>query len=118
MSAAREQTLHRPSVTKPKAKAKSSSNYSVATTKTALGAPSQHSQGSRKGKRAWRKNVDIGEVEEGLEELRAEERVTGYVFVVSPSRAEVLTTYLDVFVYRDIGLYYKRRRTTNYFRST
>lgn len=43
-----------------------------------LGAPSQHNQGSRKGKRAWRKNVDIGEVEEGLEGLRVEERVTGY----------------------------------------
>jgi hypothetical protein len=43
-----------------------------------LGAPSQHNQGSRKGKRAWRKNVDIGEVEEGLEGMRAEERVTGY----------------------------------------
>ncbi|KDQ56539.1 hypothetical protein JAAARDRAFT_131965 [Jaapia argillacea MUCL 33604] len=43
----------------------------------ALGAPSQHKQSSRKGKRAWRKNVDLGDVEEGLEGLRAEERVTG-----------------------------------------
>ncbi len=42
------------------------------------GAPSQHSQASRKGKRAWRKNVDIAEVENGLEELREEERVLGY----------------------------------------
>lgn len=41
------------------------------------GAPSQHSQSSRKGKRAWRKNVDIDEVEHGLEELREEERVLG-----------------------------------------
>ncbi|TDL27886.1 P60-like protein [Rickenella mellea] len=42
-----------------------------------LGTPAQHSQPSRKGKKAWRKHVDIEEVEEGLEGLRAEERVTG-----------------------------------------
>ena len=42
-------------------------------------APAQRNQSSRKGKRAWRKNVDLDEVEEGLEELRAEERVSGYV---------------------------------------
>lgn len=46
--------------------------------RSALGAPSQHNQSSRKGKKAWRKNVDIGEVEQGLEGLRQEERVTGY----------------------------------------
>jgi hypothetical protein len=46
--------------------------------RSALGAPSQHNQGSRKGKRAWRKHVDIQDVEAGLESLRAEERVTGY----------------------------------------
>ncbi|KAG0324661.1 hypothetical protein BGZ99_001598 [Dissophora globulifera] len=32
---------------------------------------------SRKGKKAWRKNVDIGDVEKNLDELRAEERTTG-----------------------------------------
>lgn len=42
-----------------------------------VGAPAQPSQSSRKGKRAWRKNVDIAVLEEGLEELREEERVTG-----------------------------------------
>lgn len=47
-------------------------------TASALGAPSQHNQGSRKGKRAWRKNVDLQDVEEGMEGLRAEERLTGY----------------------------------------
>ncbi|RDB17321.1 Uncharacterized protein C22F8.09 [Hypsizygus marmoreus] len=55
---------------KPKAVAKK-------TAQTVTGAPSQHNQSSRKGKRAWRKNVDIQDVEEGLEGLRAEERVTG-----------------------------------------
>lgn len=42
-----------------------------------IGAPSQQNQPSRKGKRAWRKNVDIGQVEEKLEELREEERILG-----------------------------------------
>ena len=42
-----------------------------------VGAPSQQNQPSRKGKRAWRKNVDIGRVEEKLEELREEERILG-----------------------------------------
>ncbi|KAJ3300262.1 Glioma tumor suppressor candidate region protein 2 [Borealophlyctis nickersoniae] len=35
------------------------------------------SQASRKGKKAWRKNVDIGAVEQQLEELRNEERFGG-----------------------------------------
>ncbi|MCJ1438031.1 Glioma tumor suppressor candidate region protein 2 [Xylographa pallens] len=34
--------------------------------------PQQHKQPSRKGKRAWRKNVDVSEVQEGLEVLREE----------------------------------------------
>ncbi|KAJ3574894.1 hypothetical protein NP233_g1464 [Leucocoprinus birnbaumii] len=45
--------------------------------KSSIGAPAQHNQSSRKGKKAWRKNVDLEDVEGGLEELRAEERVTG-----------------------------------------
>ena len=44
---------------------------------SSVGAPAQRNQGSRKGKRAWRKNVDLEDVEEGMEGLRAEERVTG-----------------------------------------
>lgn len=32
-------------------------------------------QPSRKGKKAWRKNVDISDVIEGQEELRAIERI-------------------------------------------
>ncbi|KAH6676530.1 ribosome biogenesis protein Nop53/GLTSCR2 [Halenospora varia] len=35
-------------------------------------APSQHKQPSRKGKKAWRKNVDVTEIQEGLEEVRDE----------------------------------------------
>ncbi|KAG9228725.1 ribosome biogenesis protein Nop53/GLTSCR2 [Amylocarpus encephaloides] len=36
------------------------------------GAPQQYKQPSRKGKKAWRKNVDVTEVQEGLEEVRDE----------------------------------------------
>ncbi|KIM41216.1 hypothetical protein M413DRAFT_18869 [Hebeloma cylindrosporum] len=46
-------------------------------TRSVVGAPSQHNQSSRKGKRAWRKNVNIEDVEEVLEGMRAEERVIG-----------------------------------------
>ena len=35
-------------------------------------APQQYKQPSRKGKKAWRKNVDISEVQVGLEQLREE----------------------------------------------
>ncbi|KAM4055679.1 nop53 (60S ribosomal biogenesis) domain-containing protein [Hirsutella rhossiliensis] len=35
-------------------------------------APEQHSQPSRKGKKAWRKNVDVTEVEKGLQDLNEE----------------------------------------------
>ncbi|RMZ88874.1 hypothetical protein DV736_g3893, partial [Chaetothyriales sp. CBS 134916] len=40
-------------------------------------APATHSQPSRKGKKAWRKNVDISEVTTGLDTLREEIRSTG-----------------------------------------
>ncbi|KAF9531185.1 ribosome biogenesis protein Nop53/GLTSCR2 [Crepidotus variabilis] len=45
--------------------------------RSTLGAPSQHNQSSRKGKKSWRKNVNIEDLEERLEGLRAEERVIG-----------------------------------------
>lgn len=35
-------------------------------------APQQHKQPSRKGKKAWRKNVDVSEVTEGLDALNQE----------------------------------------------
>ncbi|EGO04468.1 hypothetical protein SERLA73DRAFT_44469 [Serpula lacrymans var. lacrymans S7.3] len=34
-------------------------------------------QSSRRGKRSWRKNINLRVVEEGLESVRAEERITG-----------------------------------------
>lgn len=40
-------------------------------------APQQYKQPSRKGKKAWRKNVDISEVQQGLEELN-DQIIKGY----------------------------------------
>jgi nucleolar protein 53 len=40
-------------------------------------APRTFSQPSRKGKKAWRKNIDVTEVEQGLEDLN-EEIIRGY----------------------------------------
>ncbi|KAH8990727.1 tumor suppressor protein Gltscr2 [Lactarius akahatsu] len=47
------------------------------TAASTVGAPAQHNQSSRKGKKAWRKNVDIEDLEETLEALRDEERTLG-----------------------------------------
>jgi hypothetical protein len=43
------------------------------------GAPKAIKQSSRKGKKAWRKNVDISTVETGLETVREEIAATGFV---------------------------------------
>ncbi|RPA87582.1 P60-like protein [Ascobolus immersus RN42] len=66
------------------------------------GAPKQLAQPSRKGKKAWRKNVDVADVETGLEDLRAEieeggaplkERPDEALFTIDkgPSEAELKT---------------------------
>ncbi|KIX04289.1 uncharacterized protein Z518_05156 [Rhinocladiella mackenziei CBS 650.93] len=39
---------------------------------SSIGAPQQRKQPSRKGKKAWRKNVDLTEIQQGLETLRDE----------------------------------------------
>jgi nucleolar protein 53 len=46
----------------------------------APGAPQQYKQPSRKGKKAWRKNVDVTEIQDGLEEVR-DELIKGYVLI-------------------------------------
>jgi nucleolar protein 53 len=46
------------------------------------GAPQQHKQSSRKGKKAWRKNVDVSDIQEGLEEVR-DELIKGYDNTIS-----------------------------------
>ncbi|KAI0837800.1 P60-like protein [Hypoxylon sp. FL0890] len=47
-------------------------------------APATYKQPSRKGKKAWRKNVDVTEIEKGLEELN-EEIIKGGVLAERPS---------------------------------
>ena len=56
---------------------KAESSNKTRKAKSAVGAPSQLSQSTRKGKKAWRKNIDIDDVEERLEGVRSEERVLG-----------------------------------------
>ena len=41
--------------------------------------PQQFNQPSRKGKRAWRKNVNLTELQEGLEDVR-DEIIKGYEY--------------------------------------
>ena len=63
------------------------------------GAPRQHKQSSRKSKRAWRKNVDIEEVEAGLETLREDiiaggplsEQPESAIFTVDNTASEAIT---------------------------
>jgi len=64
---------------KPRSNTKANAQDWKKPDRSLIGAPSQHSQSSRKGKRAWRKNVSIEDVEQGLESIRTEERVTGCV---------------------------------------
>ncbi|EDR12759.1 uncharacterized protein LACBIDRAFT_292782 [Laccaria bicolor S238N-H82] len=61
----------------PTSKSSSKPASQAKLSKSSLGAPAQHNQSTRKGKRAWRKNINIEDVEEGLEGMRAEERVIG-----------------------------------------
>jgi nucleolar protein 53 len=37
---------------------------------TEAAAPAQYKQPSRKGKKAWRKNVDVTQIQDGLKEVR------------------------------------------------
>ncbi|KIM57684.1 hypothetical protein SCLCIDRAFT_1219170 [Scleroderma citrinum Foug A] len=63
---------------------KASSKDAKKSTRSALGAPTQLGQSTRKGKRAWRKNIDIQDVEKGMESLRTEERVLGSILQKQP----------------------------------
>ncbi|KAL8965022.1 MAG: hypothetical protein Q9183_004077 [Haloplaca sp. 2 TL-2023] len=51
-----------------------------------IGAPQQHSQPSRKGKKAWRKNVDVSEIQQGLETVR-DEVIKGGIIAEKPSES-------------------------------
>ncbi|KAL9041863.1 MAG: hypothetical protein Q9180_000999 [Flavoplaca navasiana] len=53
---------------------------------SAVGAPQTLGQRSRKGKKAWRKNVDVSEIQKGLETAR-EEVIKGGILAEKPSDA-------------------------------
>lgn len=63
--------------TSSKGKAKATTAPSDGIVAANIGAPATHGQTSRKGKKAWRKNVDVADIELSMERSRAEERVTG-----------------------------------------
>ena len=65
---------------------KAESGSQTKKTKSAVGAPSQVTQSTRKGKKAWRKNIDIDNVEDGLETIRSEERVLGMALHNQPDK--------------------------------
>ena len=44
---------------------------------SALGRPAQYQRSSRKGKKAWRKHIDLSATEAALEDIREQERVMG-----------------------------------------
>lgn len=58
-------------------------------------APAQYKQKSRKGKKAWRKNVDVTEVAAGLDEVR-DQIITGYAL---PHNCLHSTVLFVLFVY-------------------
>jgi len=57
-------------------------------------APATHTQPSRKGKKAWRKNVDISQIQTGLENVRDEIVKHGAVIAEQPSDALFATDLL------------------------
>ena len=58
-------------------------------------APQQYKQTSRKGKKAWRKNVDVTDFQEGLETAR-EEVIKGLVDLLHIPRPSVVMTRIGV----------------------
>lgn len=69
-----------------------------------LGGPSQPRQPSRKGKKAWRKNVDITPITTGLESLREEIRTSGPIPITEKPST-------DLFVVDTAGSEDIRKRT-------
>lgn len=55
-------------------------------------APAQYKQKSRKGKKAWRKNVDVTEVASGLDEVRGQ-IIAGQVARPQQPAARMLTLF-------------------------
>ncbi|MCJ1360042.1 MAG: hypothetical protein MMC33_010045 [Icmadophila ericetorum] len=62
---------------------------------TSKEAPQQYKQPSRKGKKAWRKNVDVTEIQEGLEAVREEIIKGGVIAEKPPEELFILDTTGD-----------------------
>ncbi|WVR03082.1 hypothetical protein IAU60_000071 [Kwoniella sp. DSM 27419] len=77
-----------------------------------LGTPATLGQSSRKGKKSWRKNIDIRGVEEALEKGREEERITG-----GPVAAKSNSDLFTVDVTGDVEVGKRARRTHKPLRS-
>ncbi|WWC90198.1 uncharacterized protein L201_005131 [Kwoniella dendrophila CBS 6074] len=95
------------SLAKGKGKAKASTTNQVN-----IGAPSSLGQSSRKGKKAWRRNIDIRQEEEALERGREEERVTG-----GPIAQKSNTDLFTVDVVGDVEVGKRARRAHKPLRS-
>lgn len=79
--------------------ARGKSKAPVAST-SAIGAPAQYKQTNRKGKKAWRKNIDIQPEEQALEKVREIEQALGYVGI---STSGLYDKFIDK-VYMSKGL--------------
>ncbi|KAF2197172.1 P60-like protein [Delitschia confertaspora ATCC 74209] len=73
-----------------------------------VAAPAQHKQPSRKGKKAWRKNVDVTQVQEGLQEVR-EQLATGGI--IAEKAADELFI-VDAAGSKDIQNEYRKKHKT------
>ncbi|KAH8602131.1 ribosome biogenesis protein Nop53/GLTSCR2 [Bisporella sp. PMI_857] len=68
----------------------------------APGAPQQHKQPSRKGKKAWRKNVDVTAIQQGLEEVRDEVIKGGIIAEKNSAELFTLDTTGDASIQRKV----------------
>ncbi|OLL22936.1 hypothetical protein NEOLI_005303 [Neolecta irregularis DAH-3] len=59
----------------------------MSTLSAGSGKPSQKKQPSRKGKKAWRKHIDLEQIEFGIEEIR-QEIILGYIYILEISFTE------------------------------
>ncbi|KAF8752116.1 Nop53 (60S ribosomal biogenesis) [Rhizoctonia solani] len=78
---------------KPLARKRAMAISTVNRIKSRYGAPSQPSQSTRKGKKAWRKNVDIEDVEDRLEGLRDENGKQGQLPLNHPALSLISNLY-------------------------
>lgn len=69
---------------------------------SAIEAPHQYKQPSRKGKKAWRKNVDVTDVQEGLRQLK-EEEIKGYVLSLLVVTSDERAFYADCTVFATVA---------------